>query len=202
MRLDSLLRRSALILATTLMGVGIALAAPAWKQLTAPQQALIEPALKSQGAFDTLSEPRRNALVKGADRWLAMTPEQRTAATRQFQQWQQLNTAEKVAVLERREQFRKLSSEQRKTLLDARKNYLDLPLQQQINLREQFNQLQSPFDGLPSSLFGTPNAPSTPSAPGNSSTFGLPLSSTPFGLPLNSIGTTVVAPVLAPLSPP
>ncbi|MDO9451302.1 MAG: DUF3106 domain-containing protein [Stagnimonas sp.] len=198
MRLDSLLRRSALILTTTLMGVGIALAAPAWKQLTAPQQALIEPALKSQGAFDTLPEPRRNALVKGADRWLAMTPEQRTAATRQFQQWQQLNTVEKVAVLERREQFRKLSSEQRKTLLDARKHYLDLPLQQQINLKEQFNLIQSPFEGLPTHPF----APATPTAPGSSSVFGLPLGSTPFGLPLNSIGTTVVAPVLAPLTPP
>lgn len=199
MRLDSLLRRSALILTTTLMGVGIALAAPAWKQLTAYQQALIEPALKSEGsAFDTLSEPRRNALVKGADRWLAMTPEQRTAATRQFQQWQQLNTVEKVAVLERREQFRKLSAEQRKTLLDARKHYLDLPLQQQINLKEQFNLIQSPFEGLPTSPF----TPTTPTAPGTSSVFGLPLSSTPFGLPLNSIGTTVVAPVLAPLPSP
>lgn len=199
MRLDSLLRRSALIIATTLMGVGIALAAPAWKQLTSRQQALIEPALKAQpGGFDSLPEPRRNALVKGADRWLAMTPEQRTAATRQFQQWQQLNTVEKVAVLERREQFRKLSAEQRKTLLDTHKYYLDLPLQQQINLKEQFSLLQAPFEGLPSS----PLTPTTPNAPGSSSVFGLPLSSTPFGLPLNSIGTTVVAPVLAPLTPP
>lgn len=196
MRPNSPLRRVAWVLAGCLLGAGVTLAAPTWKQLTESQQALIEPALRAQGAdFDTLPEVRREALTRGADRWLAMSAEQRTLATQQFQRWQQLSAAERVMVLERRERFRRMPAEQRKTLLDTHKQFLDLPLQQQAELRDQFKELGSSFEGFPSE-FGTPDAPTTPS--GNNP-LGLPVNpASPMGLPVNIAPVTngVVAPLI------
>ena len=172
MRLDLLVRRVGLILASVVLSSSAALAAPAWKQLSAQQQALITPALQSQGGnFDQLPETRRAALVKGADRWLAMSPAQRNTATQQFQQWQQLSGREKTLVLERRERFRKLSPEQRKALLDTRHQFQQMPLEQQQELRNEFKDLI--IDGLPSQpSFGTPGSPvPTDGAPA----LGLPL---------------------------
>ena len=181
MRPNALLRRVVLGLVATFVGAGVALAAPTWNTLDARQQALIKPALQSQGGdFDQLSESRRTALVKGADRWLAMTPSQRNTATQQFQQWQRLGAEQKVAVLERRERFRKLSPEQRKALLETHKQFLEMPLQQQTDLREQFKDVQPAFDGLPSQPFGTP---ASPAAPGSPAPLGLPVT----GLPSSSV---------------
>ncbi len=165
MRPDSWLRRCTLILAGTLFGAGLAVAAPVWSALDAQQKALIAPALLSQGGdFDALPESRRAALVRGADRWLAMTPAQRTTATRQLQRWQGMTMAQKVAALERRERFRKMSPEQRKALLETQRQFEEMPLQQQVELRGEFEDLQPAFDGLPSQPFGTPTSP-TPGAP-------------------------------------
>lgn len=178
MRPDALLRRFVLVLAATVFGAA-AWAAPTWNTLDARQQALIKPALQSQGGnFDQLSEARRAALVTGADRWLAMTPSQRATATQQFQQWQRLGAEQKAVVLERRERFRKLSPEQRKALLETHKQFLEMPLQQQTDLREQFKDLQPVFDGLPAQPFGTPASPSAPSSP---APLGLPVTGLPSG---------------------
>ncbi len=175
-RAASLMRRCALILIGSLLGAGSALAAPAWKDLNSSQQALIRPALLSQGGdFDKLAEPRRAALVKGADRWLAMTPAQRTVATAQFQQWQQLTVAEKLAVLDRRDRFRKLSPDERKALLKTHKQFLETSLERQQELREQYNQLAPALDSLPAQPFGTPATPS----PGTTAPVGLPTTTLP-----------------------
>lgn len=184
MRLESTLRRCVLAIAGTFLGVGAVLAAPAWSTLDNQQQALIKPALQSQGGdFDKLPEQRRIALVKGADRWLAMTPAERTTATQQLKQWQQLSNQQKVAVLERREQFRKLSPEQRKTLLETQKQFLEMPLQQQADLHNEFNDLRQGLDGLSSPGFTYPST----AAPGATVPLGLPttpLPSTALGLPI------------------
>lgn len=185
MRPDSLLRRCAFALAGLLASAGVALAAPSWKDLDSRQQGLIKPALLSQGGdFDKLPAQRREALVKGADRWLSMTPEQRTTATQQFQQWQQMSAAEKIAVLERRERFRKLSPDQRKALLETQRQFLELPLQQQRDLRDEFKELQPHLDGLPTQPFGPPGSPT----PGTTPTLGLPSTALPppgtTGMPL------------------
>ncbi len=188
MRPDSMLGRCALILTGIFVSAGFAFAAPAWKQLDVRQQALIAPALQSQGGdFDKLPAPRREALVKGADRWLAMTPQQRTVATQQFQQWQLMSAKEKVAVLERRERFRKLSPEQRKALLDTQKQFLEMPLQQQQELQGEFKDLQPGFDGLPSQPFGPP----TSAPPGATVPLGLPVT----GLPGPGSNTTNLPPL-------
>lgn len=176
MRPDSFLHRSLLIAAGTAFTVGLALAAPAWQSLTSSQQALIKPALLTQGGdFNQLPEARRTALVKGADRWLAMTPQQRTTATQQFNQWQLMSAAEKVAVLQRRERFRKLTPDQRKALLDTQKQFLEMPLQKQQELQDQFKDLQPQLDTLPSQPFATPGSPS----PGTTAPLGLPTSNLP-----------------------
>jgi len=196
MRPNSSLRRMAWVLAGCLLGAGVTMAGPAWKQLTESQQALIEPALRSQGGdFDTLPEARREALMRGADRWLAMSAEQRSLATQQFQRWQQLSAAERVLVLERRERFRKMPAEQRKTLLDTHKQFLDLPLQQQADLRDQFEGLESSFEGFPSD-FGSPDSPTMP---GSNNPLNLPVNpASPLGLPVNLAPITngVVAPLI------
>lgn len=187
MRPNSFVRRCALALGCSVMAVGLVWAGPAWRELTNIQQALIKPALLSQGGdFDKLPESRRAALIKGADRWLAMSPAQRTTATQQFQQWQQLSAGDKVAVLEMRERFRKLSPDQRKALLDTQKQFRALPLQQQKDLREEFNELRPlpQLDELPMQpSLGTPGT----TAPGSSSPFGLP------GTTLPSNGTVLPA---------
>lgn len=179
MRPNSFVRRCALVLGCSVMAAGVAWAAPAWRELTNSQQALIKPALLSQGGdFDKLPESRRAALVKGADRWLAMSPEQRTTATQQFQQWQQLSVADKVAVLQMRERFRKLSPVQRKALLDTQKQFRGMPLEQQKDLRDEFNELQPlpQLDGLP--MQPSLSTPGT-TAPGSTAPFGLPATTLP-----------------------
>lgn len=187
MRPDSLLRRCALVAVGTALGIGAVLAAPSWQELTARQQALITPALQSQGGnFDKLSEPRRNALVKGADRWLAMTPAQRATATDQFRQWQALSVEQKLAVLERRDRFRKMSPEERKALLETRDRFLEMPLQQQAELHTEFESLQPTLDGLS----GQPLTPSTSPPPGSTVPLGLP----PATLPGGTITTLPVLP--------
>lgn len=178
MRTDSLIRRCVLILTATLFGAGVVLAAPAWKDLNSRQQAMIKPSLISQGGdFDRLPLQRREALVKGADRWLGMTPEQRTTATQQFQQWQLLSAQQKVSALERRERFRKLSPEQRKALLETHKQFLEMPLQQQTELHNEFNDLQQNINGLPAQPFATPTSPT----PGSTVPLGLPVTTLPSG---------------------
>jgi len=170
-RPDSFLRSCAFVIALTLLGVGSAWAAPTWNELNNRQQALIKPSLQSEGGdFDSLSEPRRAALVKGADRWLAMTAEQRIVATEQFQQWRRLSTAEKLAVLDRRDRFRKMGPDQRKALLDTHKQFLESSLQRQQELRDIFNRLPVPTTSLPSQPFGTPQPPT----PGAQPPLGLP----------------------------
>lgn len=173
MRLDLLLRGISLGLSGALLLSNAALAAPAWKQLSPQQQALITPALQSQGGnFDKLPEARRAALIKGADRWLSMSPAQRNTATQQFQQWQRLSGQEKALVLERRERFRKLSPEQRKALLDTQQQFLKMPLEQQQDLRTEFDALS--VDALPAQpSFG---APASPIPSDGTSSLGLPLS--------------------------
>lgn len=177
MRPDSPLRRWIIALTGGLLAIGAAAAAPAlWHQLSNEQQTLIKPALLTQGGdFDKLPEQRRTALVKGADRWLAMTPAQRTTATQQFQQWQLLSPAQKVAVLERRERFRKMTPDQRKALLDTREQFLDMSLEKQTELRDEFADLQPQLEGLT----GQPLTPATPSAPNSPSPFGLPITNLP-----------------------
>ena len=177
MRPDSSLRRWIITLTGGLLAVGVAVAAPVlWQQLSGEQQSLIKPALLTQGGdFDKLSEPRRSALVKGADRWLAMTPAQRTTATQQFQQWQQLSPAQKAAVLERRERFRKMTPDQRKALLDTREQFLDMSIEQQADLRDEFADLQPQLEGLT----GQPLTPTTPATPGTTSPLGLPTTTLP-----------------------
>ena len=183
----TLLRRCALALACTVLSAGAAFAAPAWKDLNSSQQALIKPALQSQGGnFDALPEPRRAALVKGAVRWLTMTPEQRLAATQQFQQWQQLSVAEKLHVLESRDKFRKLSPVERQTLLNAQKQFLETPLQKQQELRDEFRALPPQLNNvLPLHPFGVQGSPS-------------PSGTTPFGLPSVLPNNTLNLPILTP----
>lgn len=188
MRPDLLLRRILLTVAGTLFAAGAAFAAPSWNDLTSQQQALITPALKSQGGnFDQLPEPRRSALVKGADRWLGMSAAQRTTATQQFQRWQQLSTAEKISVLERRERFRKLSPSQRKALLDTQKQFLEMPADQQTELRTEFSELQPQIEGLPTQPLTPPGSPGNPGA---IAPLGLPMTSLPGG------GVDLPAPLL------
>ncbi|MES2884362.1 MAG: DUF3106 domain-containing protein [Pseudomonadota bacterium] len=189
MRPDSPLRRWIITLTGGLFAIGVAVAAPAlWHQLSSAQQVLIKPALLTEGGdFDKLPESRRGALVKGADRWLAMTPAQRNTATQQFQQWQLLSPAQKVAVLERRERFRKMTPDQRKALLDTREQFLDMSIERQTSLRDEFADLQPQLEGLT----GQPLTPTDPTTPGSPSPFGLPLTT----LPNNA--TTLPIPLLA-----
>lgn len=186
MRPDLLLRRGAAVLLALLMASGSATAAPAWKDLSAEQQQLIAPALTSQGGdFDKLSEPRRAALAKGAERWLAMSPAQRTNATQQFQRWQQMNREEKLAVLEKRERFRKMTPAQRRALLDTQRRFEQLTLQQQQELRNEFSELAPQLvDELAAQSVTAPTTPTTPTPPG------------PIGLPSGSLANGVNVPLL------
>lgn len=189
MRPDLLLRRALLTLVGSLFCIGSALAAPEWKNLSPQQQALITPALKSQGGdFDKLPEPRRSALVKGAERWLAMSAAQRVKATQQFSQWQRLDTAEKIRVLEQREQFRRLSPDQRRALLDTQQQFLDLTADRQAELRNEFTELQAALSNLPSQAFSPPSSPS----PGTPPPLGLPMTVLP-------LAGEAVPPLLLPL---
>jgi hypothetical protein len=139
------------LLASVLLWSSGALAAPSWRDLSPEQQQIIAPALVSQGGdFDRLPEPRRMALAKGAERWLAMSPPQRAVATEQFRRWQQLDSAEKRVVLERRERFRKMTPAQRKALLDTQRRFEQLTLQQDRK-STRLNSSHNPASRMPSS---------------------------------------------------
>lgn len=178
MRPDSSRRWCLLALTGGLLAIGAATAAtPLWNQLSHSQQTLIKPALLTSGGdFDKLPESRREALVRGADRWLSMSAEQRNTATRQFSQWQRLSSAEKMAVLERRERFRKMSPSERKALLDTRDRFLEKTAQEQAELREDYaSDIQPQLDGLTSQPLTSPGA----EAPGSPSPIGLPATTLP-----------------------
>lgn len=176
MRPDRPRRRWAALIGGLFAVVGVALAAPRWNELDVRVQALLGPALQSQQTtFDQLPEARRAALVTGANRWLAMSPEQRVTATRQFQVWQQMNATERAAVLERRERFRQLPSDERRALLETRRQFDELPTSLQEQLRAEFEQLQPTLDGLGSPSFSAPSSP----APGDSAPLALPPSVVP-----------------------
>lgn len=185
MRPDLLLLRGLAVVLALVVGSNAAMAAPAWKDLSAEQRQLIAPALVSQGGdFDKLSEPRRTALAKGAERWLAMSPAQRTNATQQFQRWQQMDKDQKLAVLEQRERFRKMTPAQRRALLDTQRRFEQLTLLQQQDLRSEFSELLPRLvDELAVQSVTAPTAPSAPS-PG------------PVGLPSGSLANGFNLPVL------
>lgn len=179
MRPDALLRRLPLALALV-CGVAFA-AAPAWKDLSREQQAVIAPSLVTQGgSYDALPEARRAALALGAERWLSMSGAERVNATRQFTRWQQMSAAEKAAVIEQRSRYRRMTPAERKALLETQRQFEQLDVRQQQALRDEFNTLLPAADGLeglPSTTPpGTPGTPQPGPTPGVSTLPNLPSS--------------------------
>lgn len=130
-----------------LVSAGSWAAAPLWESLSASEQALLKPALQAEAVgFNQLPEARREKLLQGARRWLAMTPEQRAAASAQLGAWRGMNSAERKAALERRERFRQLSPEQQQALLERHRQFLALPADQQRRLRADFEREQQRLD--------------------------------------------------------
>lgn len=120
------------ITATLLMG--LVLAAPAMAQQTAPatsypewnkltpeqQQALVDPIRARWNDNPDM----RGEMLKRAQRWQRMTPEQREAAHRGMQRWENLTPEQRKAM---HEQWKAMSPEQRKAWLEANGSKMPAP---------------------------------------------------------------------------
>ena len=113
--------------------------APNWAALSAPEQALLGPALKNHPeTFDTLPAAKREQLLKGARNWLAMNPEQRQQAAQALAEWQALSPKEREAALARRKAFRSLPKAEQQALIERQRAFAKLSAAKQQAERERF----------------------------------------------------------------
>lgn len=84
----------------------------AWEALTEAEQRVLR---RFAPEWDDLPMGRRAALVQGARRWLAATPEERRRWRRSFHHWRELSPEERARW---REKWESLSPEERERLRD------------------------------------------------------------------------------------
>ena len=111
-----------------------------WSALNSEQQRLLQ---RFEGNRDTLPAARQNALARGSDRWLSMTPEQRDNARSRFKQWRDLEPGQREAARRNWKQFQDLSPEQKQRVRAAYKRFQKLPVERRMELRRKWQQLSA-----------------------------------------------------------
>ncbi len=132
--------RAALVLLGLILlgGQEVALAAPAWGELSASQQKLLA---GFKDRWDQLSESRRDNLARGAARWAALTPQQRELARQRLQQWRKMTPAQRQRLKQRFERFSRLPPEKRQRLRKRFEQFRKLPPAQRKALRARWRDL-------------------------------------------------------------
>jgi phosphoserine phosphatase len=112
-------------------------AAPiAWSSLSPDEQQILESVHKN---WDQL--PAQQRLLRGAQRWATLTPEQRNNVRSRFEKWNSLPQDQREKLRERYEKFKQLPPDQQERIRQAFKRFGSLPPDQRQHLREKFNQM-------------------------------------------------------------
>ena len=116
-----------LVLAVAVSAAGAAGASktkPAWAELTADQQIVLEP-LKAD--WDQLSTSRKRTWVGIANRYPSMIPEEQQRVQKRMQKWAKLTPEQRRVARERYKSMAKLSAEKRQALRQHWAEYQALP---------------------------------------------------------------------------
>jgi len=97
---------------------------PAWAELTAGQQQVLDP-LKHD--WDALSTARKKTWVGIANRYPSMTPQEQQRVQTRMQKWAKLTPEQRHAARERYKSMGKLPPEKRETLTQRWAEYQALP---------------------------------------------------------------------------
>ena len=88
-----------------------------------------------------LSGDERVALVRGASRWLSMTPEQRSSAQQRFGQWRSMPPEQRQELRNRWQQYKSLPPEQQQHVRQSFQRFRQMPPEQRSELRKQWRQM-------------------------------------------------------------
>ncbi len=96
-----------------------------WESLSPQQQKLLGTRFGSQ--WNTLPAERQQALARGSQRWLGMTPDQKTQARDRFAHWNSLPPEQRQALRQRWQQFQALPPQQRAFVRENFHRFQQLP---------------------------------------------------------------------------
>ena len=86
-------------------------------------------------------EAEQERLAVGADRYLALSPEQRRSFRKRFQRWERLPPERRAMLEQRLEQFRQLSPEEQQALRERHKRFRKMSPERRRALRDRFQRL-------------------------------------------------------------
>jgi TRAP-type C4-dicarboxylate transport system substrate-binding protein len=93
---------------------------------------------KYGGSWNTLPAEKQQALTRGSQRWLGMTPDQRGQAQQRFQRWQSLPPDQRRVLRDRWERFQSLPPDQRAAVRQNFRRFQQIPPEKRQMLREQW----------------------------------------------------------------
>ena len=109
--------------------------AVAWEALSSDQQQLLG---RFEHDWTQIPAGRQQALARGSERYLAMTPEQRERARGRFQRWQELPDSTKIRVRNRWQQFQNMSPTERDAVRRGFQQFRRLPVDTRRELLERW----------------------------------------------------------------
>lgn len=109
-----------------------------WDELTPSVQKVLQP---FSGQWRDFDDATRERLIKGADRWVNMTPEEKFKAKKQFGQWKNLPEDKKKQVRHRFDRFRQLPPEQQRRMRRAFQSFQKLPKDKKAELKARYEKM-------------------------------------------------------------
>lgn len=104
-----------------------------WASLSAEQQRLLG---RFEANWDQMPPQRQQALTRGSDRLLAMTPEQRERARERFARWRDMDDDQRRMVRNRWQQFETLTPDQQDAVREGFKRFKSMSPERRRMLRE------------------------------------------------------------------
>ncbi len=104
-----------------------------WSSLSIEQQRLLG---RFEPNWDQLPAQRQQALARGSDRLLAMTPEQRERARERFARWRDMDDNQRRTVRNRWQQFETLTPDQQDAVRAGFKRFKSMSPQRRRMLRD------------------------------------------------------------------
>ena len=109
-----------------------------WTDLGKDEQRVLAPHAETWERLDAQTQER---LLRGARRWLSLTPDERTAAAARFAEWQSLPADRRDQIRHRYRAFRELPPEQQRQLKRQFDRFRYLPPEQREELKRRFESM-------------------------------------------------------------
>ena len=97
--------------------------------------------LISLGTMPSRDSERQQALAKGSQRWVSMTPEQRLGAQQRFSQWRAMPPEQRQQLRQRWQQFKSMPPEQQQRVRESFNRFRQMPPERRMQLRRQWRQM-------------------------------------------------------------